>query len=106
MDIHAYVTLVGEYRLTGVHADPYSDAAALKRLLRLCRSCQRIGGTGEGNEERVALSVDLDTVMAGERLPQHDSMLGQRIGVRGAELMEKPRRTLDVGEQERDGPGW
>ena len=39
-------------------------------------------------------------------LADHAAVLGQRLGVRlRAELVQQPRRALDVGEEERDGAG-
>ena len=60
----------------------------------------------ERQEERVALGVDLDAAVAGERVAQHAPMLRQRLGVAlPTQVVEQARRTLDVGEEERDGAG-
>ena len=80
---------------------------ARQRGLRLAR-----GGDGsrrgrKGDEEGVALGVDLDAAVGGEGVAQEAAVLGQRIGVAlGAEGVEQLRRALDVGEQEGDRAGW
>ena len=58
----------------------------------------------EGDEEGVTLGVDLATVVRVERRAQHALMLGEHLGVAAAQPRQQPRRALDVGEQERDGP--
>ena len=43
---------------------------------------------------------------AGASLADHPAMLGERLRVRlGAQLVQEPRRALDVGEEEGDGAG-
>ena len=60
----------------------------------------------EGEEEGVALRVHLDPALGGARLPDHAPVLGERLRVAlGAELVQQPRRALDVGEEEGDGAG-
>ena len=65
----------------------------------------RVDGSTERHEERVALRVDLDAVVRGEDRAQRPPMLGEQVGVAGAVLVEQARRTFDVGEQEGDGAG-
>ena len=66
----------------------------------------RARGRREGDEERVALGVDLDAAVARAGLADHTPMLGQRFGVSlGSKLVQELRRALDVGEEERDGAG-
>jgi hypothetical protein len=53
----------------------------------------------EGDKERVALRVDRD-----ERLTQQAMVIGHQLAVAiSAEILEQPRRALDVREQEGDG---
>src|SRR5204862_3348745 len=66
---------------------------------------QRIAGPRERDEERVALGVDLDPAVLGERSPQSAPVLGQRIRIRVAELVQQAGRPLDVREEEGDGAG-
>ena len=77
-----------------------------KHLLRFGsgRNCGRRGG--ERDKERVALRIHFDAVVANERLTQSAAMLRQRIRVGlGTQLLQEPRRALDVGEDESDGSG-
>ena len=106
VDVAADVALLGEERRAGVHADraPGSgpDASA-----RRCGGCRERGGRGrEGEEEGVALRVDLDPALGGARVADHAAVLGERLRVGlGAELVQELRRALDVGEEEGDGAG-
>ena len=64
------------------------------------------GAVRERDEERVALRVDLDAAVPRERVPQHPPVLGQRLRIPlRAELVQQPRRALDVREQEGDRAG-
>src|SRR5581483_1623506 len=67
-------------------------------------SCHRIRGTAERNEERITLRIHLGSVMRRERRAQAPAMLVQRLAVTVTELLEQPRRPLDVGEEKRDHP--
>ena len=105
VDVDPDVALVRHDRLAGVDAHAHADRARLERVAR-------VGGRGHGvrcarerDEERVALRVDLDAVVSRERISQGAAVLGEELGVAGSVLLEKPRRALDVGEQERDGAG-
>ena len=73
------------------------------------RRARGVGGAARGrkrDEEGVALRVDLDTAVRRERVPQESSMLRERVRVRiRAERVQQSRRSLDVGEEERDGAG-
>ena len=64
------------------------------------------GGRGEGEEERVALGVDLDAAVAANasRSTRRCSASACVVGL-GAELVQQPRRALDVGEEEGDRAG-
>ena len=67
---------------------------------------ERPGRRREGEEEGVALRVDLDAAVASARLADDAAVLGERLRVGlGAELVQQPRRALDVGEEEGDGAG-
>src|SRR3954451_21740670 len=73
MDGEADVPAADRRRLSGVQADPHADLVVvrpvvpgeclLRRDRRLCSVLRR----GEGDEEGVALSVDLDALVARER---------------------------------------
>jgi hypothetical protein len=86
------------------HSHPYR--AGLESSARVAGRGQPAQRIGEGDEERVALRVHLYAVVALEHRPHHPTVLGERVRVvRRTQSMQKPRRTLDIGEQERDRPG-
>ena len=104
MDVLADVTLPRQKRLAGVqpHSDP--DQTRLEPDIRRGRSGDRRPRIGERVEERITLRVHLDTALGGEDLAKHSPMLCQRLRVRlRPELVQQPRRPLDVREQEGDG---
>jgi hypothetical protein len=75
-----------------------------QRTLDLDRRGEGVAGAAEGDEERVALRVDLLAPVRGEDLPQQPLLVGQQFAVPSpAELLEQPGRALDVREQEGDG---
>ena len=75
-------------------------------LDRLARRAERSPGRGEGDKERVALSVDLDAAVVRERIAQQAPVLAQGPGIcLGTEVVEQPGRAFDVGEEERDCSG-
>jgi hypothetical protein len=73
MHVHADVVVVADLRLAGVHAHPHAHLDRLgpgvrdERPLGGHRGRDCIGGAREGDEERVALGVDLDAAMLLER---------------------------------------
>ena len=54
-------------------------------------------------EERVTLGVDLVPARLLKDLAQEPPVVGHDLPVFVAELLQKPRRALDVGEQKGDG---
>ena len=100
------VALVGDERRPGVQADANVDRAGRQRLRERGCSRESAGRRREGEEEGVALGVDLDPALGRARLPDQPTVLRERLGVRlRAERVQEPRRALDVGEEERDGAG-
>ena len=82
------------------------DRADCERVLPVEGRIHRLAGGREGDEERVALRVDLDAAVRGEGRAQCTTVLGQRLRVRlRPERVKQPRRALDVGEEERDRAG-
>src|SRR5262249_56173075 len=65
-----------------------------------------VWGRGEGEEERVALRVDLLPARRAERLAQDAALAAEHLGVPVAELLQEGGRALDVREQEGDGAAW
>ena len=104
--VDADVALGGELGSSGVQADAHADRPVRERLAAGPRGVGCALGGREGDEEGVALRVDLDAAVGRERLAQRAPVLGERLAVRvRAELPEQARRALDVGEEERDRAG-
>ena len=105
MHVHASVALGPHDRLTRVQAHAHAQQAGRELGLRVGRGSCRGARVGKGDEERVALRVDFDSPLAGARGPQDPPVLGERLHVARAQVLEKPRRAFDVREEERDGAG-
>ena len=103
VDVDADVALVGHDRLAGVDAHADADRAVLERVPRFGGRRDGVGGARKRDEEGVALGVDLDARVPGERVPQGAPVLGEQIGVARPVLLEEPRRALDVREEKGDG---
>ncbi len=105
VDVDSDVALVRDGRRPGVQADPDANRAAAQLV-----GAGEGGGGGavrgrKGDEERVALGIDLDAVVSGEGGAERAPVLRERVGVRGRpERVQEPRRALDVREQERHRP--
>ena len=79
------------------HADV--DRAGCERVPPVEGRIHRLAGGRERYEERVALRVDLDAAVGGERRAKRAAVLGQCLRVRlRPERVEQPRRPLDVRE--------
>src|SRR5947209_8004797 len=63
MDVDPDVAVLRQQRFTGVQAHPDADRPLPQRCLPIACRCQRIGSTPEGDEECVALRVDLDATV-------------------------------------------
>ena len=111
MDGEAGVAPVGGHGLARVQAHANPDLNSLRpvvrheRALTLDRSEEGVARARERDEERVALRVDLVSAVSVERLAEQALMVGQHGAVVLAELLDEPRRALDVGEEERDRAG-
>jgi hypothetical protein len=81
-----------------------ADRPACERTLALGGGRNCVRHTREGDEEGVALRVDLDPAVGAECASEHSAMLTQRIRVLVSELVEEPCRALDVGEEKRNYP--
>ncbi|HKV86765.1 MAG TPA: hypothetical protein VJT78_02075 [Candidatus Dormibacteraeota bacterium] len=84
------------------HASPNRSAG--ERPLTILRGGHRVGRARERNKEGIPLGVNLDAVMARERLTQSTAVLSQRVGISFTQFVEQPRRSLDVREQEGHSP--
>ena len=108
-DVEPEVALVADRRLAGVQAHPDADLAALRPLVCRERALGRhrpgdcVPRARERVEERVALGVDLGATLVAEALAEQQPVVADDVAVGVAELLEQPRRALDVGEEKRDG---
>ena len=101
---------IAEPALAEVEAHPDADRRAVRPRLGGERPLGRDRGRGrgerpiEGREERVALGLDDDAAGALDRGPKQGVVAARRSPPSaGADRPLEPRRTLDVGEEERDG---
>ncbi len=111
VDAHPDVSLAADDGLTGVdpHAHMNGDAVGpglrSQGALRRYGGGDRVTGTREGDEESVALRVDLVAVELFNRRAEQPRVRGQDFVVLPAELLKQPRRAFDVAEEESDGAG-
>jgi hypothetical protein len=64
-----------------------------------------VSRTLEDDEERVTLCSDFEAARVLEDAAQQPVVVIQNLGIPVAEVLQEPRRALDVGEQECDGSG-
>ena len=62
-----------------------------------CVACAR-----EGDEERVALCIDLVTTVRLEGCPQQPLVVPQHLAVAFTQFLDEPGRPFDVAEEESD----
>ncbi len=114
-DVEPEIPLAADGRLARVQAHPHPDDRAVRPLvggvgaLRLDRGRDSVAGAGEGEEERVALRVDLDAPALAEPLAHQPAVVAEDALVPLAEELQERRRALDVAEDEGDGAarkGW
>ena len=104
------VPLVSDQRLAGVepHPDPALDTVRPllggERALGADRRLDGVLGAGEREEERVALVVHLAPALGLDGGPQDPAMGREKLAVPVPELLQEPRRALDVGEEHRHRP--
>ena len=103
VDVDPDVSLGRHGRRARVEAHANPERAEVERRLSVDRCGRRARCGGKGDEEGVALRVDLDPAVRGERGAESAPVLRQRLGVRlGPERVQQPRRALDVREEEGD----
>jgi hypothetical protein len=86
-----------------VQTHTHADRPARQRVARIGGGRERIGRPCERDEECIALRVHLHTAVPSERPTQGATVLSQNTRILVTELVQQPRRPLDVGEQEGDG---
>ena len=77
-----------------------------KRTLYFSGGQYGISDAFEGDEEGVALSVDLPALALGECRPQYLAVLVECVRVPAAQPPHEFGRSHDVGEEERDRTAW
>jgi hypothetical protein len=106
MDVRADVALLGQERRARVNTDANAHRARVEALDDRLGSSERARRSRKRDEECVPLRVDLDSTLERTRFADDPPMLRECRGVvLGAELVEQPGGSLDVGEEERDGAG-
>jgi hypothetical protein len=65
--------------------------------------CDGITCTGEGDEEGIALRIDLGTAVLGKCGAKQSAMLGEDRAVALLQPLDQLCRAVDVGKEKRDG---
>ena len=73
-----------------------------ERRLRRDPRCDCLGRVGEGDQEGVALGIDLVAAVGGESGTEESAMLGEDLGIAIAEAVQHLGAALDVSEEEGD----
>ncbi len=101
--VEADIALLGQDGLARVQAHANPDRARGEHVLGRPCSGDPVARPGEGDEEGVALRVHLDAPVGDEGPAQDAPMFREGIGITVAQLLQQPRRSLDVGEEEGHG---
>ena len=106
VNVETDISLFRKDRLARV--DPHANSGAARREAVLCGPCRfyGVGGSGEGEEERVTLRVDLDAPVRRGRLAKDPAVLSEHPDVGVAQFVKLAGRALDVREDERDRSRW
>ena len=104
VDVVADIALLSDERRTRVHADAYEDRAVCEPPSeRRCRGECR-GRRWKGEEEGVALRIDLNPSLDSAGVADQSAMLSERPTVPVlAEPAEEHCRSFDIGEEKSDG---
>jgi hypothetical protein len=107
VNIDPDVAAVGHERIACVDAHTNSQLDVRPTVLEegalaLLGCGERIARIREGDEEAVALRVDLDSSVPQEARAEQPAVVCQDIRVSVAERAQQLRRPFDVGEQEGD----
>ena len=106
VDVDADVALLGDVGRAGVDAHAHADRTRAQSVQGLGGRVQRTRRCREGDEERVALGINLDAAPGADRLAEDAAMFCERFRVRvRPELVQQLGRALDIGEEEGDGSG-
>ena len=111
MDLEPQILIADQRCLAGVQTNPHPHLPAVgppiirQRLLDCGRAGAGIERAVEDDKERIALGTELVAVIRLQRLPLDGVMRQQHLGIAIAELLDQPRRSLDITEIEGDGAG-
>jgi hypothetical protein len=109
MHVNPEVVRVGNERLPRVNAHPDANRGIPGPAMRgelgldVARRRDGRGRLGKGEEEAVPLRVDLHSSMPRHELADDSPVCRDDPWIRRTELVEQASRTLDIGEEERDG---
>jgi hypothetical protein len=102
--VRTQVALLCQLRRARMEANPDPDRTVGESFRCYSRRRERAACGREGNQEGIALRVDLDAAVGPERLAHDAAVLRQRLPVSvGAKLMQKLRGALHVREEKGDG---
>ena len=111
VQVDPHVALGARHGRAGVEADAQAQGGSIGPAVpgvgALDGDRRAKGGNalGEGDEEGVALGVNLVSAVLGDRRAQDAAVIRQGLGVALAERSQEARRALDVGEHEGDRAG-
>jgi len=88
--VQSHVALRRHGRRTDVQPHPHEDAPGRRQVLDLRRRFGGVRHTGEHDQERVALRVDLGTLVRFHRLPDDPAMFVEHGNVLLAEFTKQP----------------
>ena len=106
MHVEPHVPLVGPERLARVQPHPHPHRAAAQA--RACASAAAATASDARAKATKKASPCVSTstpLVPPPGVSQRAAVLGKHLRIPVAQLLEQPRRTLNVGEEERHGPG-
>jgi hypothetical protein len=80
---------------------PVRPRVRSERVLGARGGFDRVADLVEDDEKRVAIRMDLEPVVCGPDTAQDRVVVGEDLAIEVPDLVEKPRRALDVAEQHR-----
>lgn len=106
VDVQTDIVPLDDQGLPRVDPDPNPDRPIRQSRLHLPRRIEGIRSPSERDKERIALDPELNPTMSRDRVTDPFAM-ALKLGAiaLAAELLEQPRRALDISEHERDRPG-
>ena len=103
--LEPHIAGLADGHLARVHTHPNSQPELGQRHLRLTRRRQRVGGIGKCDEERISSRIHLDAAVRRPGHPRHPMVPRQQFPIcRRTEVVQQPRRALDIGEHKRHRP--